>query len=123
MPAKRVCATVGCPHLIDRDQRRCPACAAKYEKQRGTRQARGYDQTHVDLRAQWAPIVTTGTVHCARCHQLINPHELWSLDHDDKAFFFCGCCCSCCLASFSLALPRFTFNDLAANFFEIADRC
>ena len=84
MPAKRVCATVGCPHLIDRDQRRCPACAAKYEKQRGTRQARGYDQTHVDLRAQWAPIVTTGTVHCARCHQLINPHELWSLDHDDN---------------------------------------
>jgi len=50
---------------------------------RGRTSARGYGRRHQLLRARWAPIVATGTVDCARCHQRIPPGAPWDLGHDD----------------------------------------
>lgn len=61
----------------------CPAHAAQAERQRGTRQQRGYDAAHDRLRAHHAPRVAAGTITCWRCGQPISPTEPWDLGHDD----------------------------------------
>lgn len=61
----------------------CQRHAQRAEKQRGTRQARGYDRHHDTLRARYAPIVATGQVTCWRCHQLITTDQAWDLGHHD----------------------------------------
>lgn len=82
----RLCAHPGCPTLTN--TRRCPEHTREHERRRGTRQQRGYDKTHDKLRAQWAPRVATGTVHCANPHclrphdPLIHPGEPWDLGHN-----------------------------------------
>lgn len=88
--ALRVCPTPSCPTLIKPGVRRCPACALKYETDRGTATARGYGYQHQQLRASWQPRVDAGTVPCARCHQLIQPGQRWALDHhdDDRSQYY-----------------------------------
>lgn len=88
----KVCAEPGCPELIPKGRgNRCTVRghAQAAEKRRGSRQARGYDADHDRLRAEWVPIVATGTVRCANpdCLRpqdpLIHPGEPWDLGHTD----------------------------------------
>jgi hypothetical protein len=79
----RVCPKPGCPTLLHPNERYCPGHLRDYEQARGTRQARGYDNRHDKLRAQWAPRVATGTVNCWRCRQPITAGEPWDLGHMD----------------------------------------
>lgn len=78
---KKICLEPGCPTPVDGT--RCDVHRREREQQRGSRQERGYDAAHDRLRAQWAPIVATGTVRCWRCHQLITATDAWDLGHDD----------------------------------------
>lgn len=87
--AQRICPRPGCPHLITTG-RYCPDHARAYERQRGTRQQRGYDLTHERLRARWAARVATGAVPCARCGSLIEPSAEWALDHTDDRTGYLG---------------------------------
>ncbi len=90
----QVCACVGCPaHEGSCPEvvptRRCPACAGRYEQQRGTRQQRGYDKDHDDMRARWKPLVEAGRVNCRAptCLEVdrrIQPGQAWDLGHDDN---------------------------------------
>ena len=76
----RVC--LDCPALIPTGNR-CPTCARRNDKARGTRQQRGYDATHDRLRATYQHRMNTGeTFTCWRCGQPINP-DTWDLGHDD----------------------------------------
>lgn len=50
---------------------RCPDCRRRKDRNRGSRQARGYNADHYRDRQAWTPHVATGTVHCWRCGQLI----------------------------------------------------
>jgi len=80
--AMRVCSQPGCPTLVA-EAGRCAEHRRSYEQKRGTRQARGYDAAHDRLRATWQPVVDSGTVHCARCGELLRIGEAWDLGHDD----------------------------------------
>ena len=52
----------------------------------GNTTQRGYGQQHQLLRAEWAPVVATGTVTCARCGLLIPVGAEWDLGHlDDRS--------------------------------------
>lgn len=77
----RVCNIPGCPRPTL--AARCGLHAQQYEQQRGTRQQRGYDKQHDELRNQWLPLVAEGTVLCWRCHTLIHHDQQWDLGHDD----------------------------------------
>lgn len=56
-------------------------------KQGGTT-ARGYGRKHQEQRKQWAPLVATGTVRCARCGKKIKRGQPWDLGHtDDRASY------------------------------------
>jgi hypothetical protein len=88
--AAKVCPTPGCPHIIPTGQRYCPDCARAYEQRRGTRQQRGYDAEHERARASLARFVTTGTVPCVRCRDLIQPDQPWDLDHNDTRTGYLG---------------------------------
>lgn len=81
---RKPCPTAGCPELIAPGQRRCTIHAQQHEAQRGSRQERGYDTAHDNLRRQWAPLVATGAVKCWRCTQPIKPGQPWDLGHDDQ---------------------------------------
>lgn len=75
-----------CPELTRNAGGRCDTCRRQWERDRGSSTARGYDTQHRKLRAQWAPIVATGTVTCRRpgCGQLITALEPWQLGHDEQ---------------------------------------
>lgn len=77
----RPCLETGCPTLTRTP--RCPACTRAADRARGTRQERGYGAEHDKLRAQWAPIVATGRVKCARCDEPIPADAPWDLGHHD----------------------------------------
>lgn len=81
MPARKVCSQPGCPELTSGG--RCVAHTREADKARGTRQQRGYDRNHDQLRAHLAPHVAAGQAHCWRCHKPITPDEPWHLGHDD----------------------------------------
>ena len=76
------CSQAGCPNKAS-VRGKCNEHARAADLGRGTRQARDYDRRHDALRKQWAPIVATGTVKCARCGQVIKAGARWDLDHDD----------------------------------------
>lgn len=52
---------------------RCPPC------ERANRAK--YDAGHQRTRANWAPLVAAGRVHCWRCLGRIQPGEPWDLGH------------------------------------------
>lgn len=88
--AKRPCAEPGCPALLDKAGR-CGPHQRERDRQRGSRQVRGYDAEHDAARRGWAPKVATGTVVCRRAPSgqclrddpLIAPDEPWQLGHPD----------------------------------------
>jgi hypothetical protein len=77
------CSQAGCPNkaLV---RGKCTQHAQAAEAERGSRQQRGYDRKHDALRKQWAPIVATGRVKCARCGLLIKAGTKWDLGHNDE---------------------------------------
>lgn len=79
--AKRICGRPGCP--TPSHDSLCPTHRAEAEARRGNSNQRGYGVAHQTLRKQWAPKVATGTVHCGRCGDTIQPGERWDLGHDD----------------------------------------
>ena len=80
MPAGRVC--LDCPRIITAGNR-CTEHTRAKDRQRGTRQARGYGATHDRLRAHYQGRMDRGeTFDCWRCGGPIDP-KLWHLGHDD----------------------------------------
>jgi hypothetical protein len=73
-----------CPtRALTRDNTgRCDTCRTARDKARGSREARGYDHAHRELRKQYEPIVKAGNATCAHCHQPIAPDADWDLGHD-----------------------------------------
>jgi len=86
--AKRICAKAGCPRVAD--GRYCPVHNAAYEAERGSREARGYDHKHRELRKQWAPKVAQGNIPCAKCKQVITTYQRWHLGHTDDRTAWTG---------------------------------
>lgn len=90
----KVCACISCPaHPGSCPEltttRHCGACAAEYERKRGTRQARGYDRAYDLARKRWAPKVAACTVQChapvcVESVRLILPMQAWDLGHDQQ---------------------------------------
>lgn len=83
MPQWSVCSVPGCPTYVERGQGRCDEHRRQRDRQRGSRQTRGYDVAHDRERAWWAPKVATGKVACWRCGKPIDGAEPWDLGHDD----------------------------------------
>lgn len=76
---KRPCIEDGCPALTTTT--RCPAHERARDKARGTRQQRGYDQAHVDLRAAYQARMDVGErFTCWRCGGPVDP-SAWHLGH------------------------------------------
>lgn len=72
-----------CPtRALTRDNTgRCDTCRTARDKARGSREARGYDHAHRELRKQYEPIVKAGNATCWRCGQPITPDADWDLGH------------------------------------------
>ena len=82
----KVCAEPGCPELIPRDTRdgRCLQHRRNLDRARGSRQARGYGQSHVRLRDDYQRRMGAGEAfNCWRCGKPIDPTS-WHLGHDDR---------------------------------------
>ncbi|TLF33243.1 hypothetical protein FE256_03880 [Microbacterium sp. 5K110] len=83
--ARKVCAHPGCPNLTTGT--RCTTHQRERERQRGTRQQRGYGPDHERTRAAWEIEVQTGRIRCANPNCLrpddpfIHPGEPWDLGH------------------------------------------
>ena len=83
--ARRACLETGCPKLIPHPgPSRCRKHRRQRERDRGTRQERGYDAAHDRLRKKWLPKVRAGRVACARCGHTIRPGQRWDLGHHDN---------------------------------------
>lgn len=78
----RICPKRGCPKIAV--GRYCPTHNSEHEKQRGSREERGYGAEFQRLRRAWAKEVAKGTVPCGRCGKLIHPNTPFHLDHDDN---------------------------------------
>ena len=65
---------LGCNRLTPSS--RCGSCQAILRAKYGSK--------HQIERANWAPIVETGTVRCWRCDDLIEPGEDWDLGHREN---------------------------------------
>ena len=90
MAGMRLCTVAGCPTLYHGKGSRCPDHARTYERERGTRQQRGYDTNHDRLRADWAPRVATGRIPCAKCGHRITPGTPWDLGHTEDRTGYTG---------------------------------
>lgn len=73
----RVCAQPGCPELTK--LRRCVDHQAELEKDRGTRQERGYDTEHYATRSALLPSAYGS--RCPLCGEYMYPHDELHLDH------------------------------------------
>lgn len=60
---------------------RCQDCRRKQEQARGSREQRGYDHRHRQLRDLYKPIVQAGRATCWRCGQPITAGSAWDLGH------------------------------------------
>jgi hypothetical protein len=74
----RTCLDCGIPTVRTT---RCPDCERQRQRNRNAARGDRYGLEHRRLRRQWAAIVNSGTVTCARCHRLIVPSSRWHLDH------------------------------------------
>ena len=83
MMAKRACLEPGCGKLVPIGTARCFKHRRAKDRERGTRQERGYDAEHDRLRKRWLPKVRRGLVACARCGNTIRPGQRWDLGHSD----------------------------------------
>ena len=91
MPAKKVCATSGCPRLVPKGTTYCPTHTRECEGRRGSATQRGYGQEHRALRADWQARIAGGQpVTCARCGHPIRPGEPWDLGHNDTRTAWTG---------------------------------
>lgn len=80
---KRVCAEPGCPTITD--QTRCTSHTRARDKARGTRQERGYNAQHDNLRAAYQQRIDSGEhITCWRpgCWTVLTGRT-WHLGHDD----------------------------------------
>ncbi len=73
----RVC--LDCGTLTNRT--RCPDCRRHKDRQRGSRQQRGYNRGYDQARRAWAVHVAAGTTPCCFCGELIVDNQ-FDLDHD-----------------------------------------
>lgn len=82
--APRKCGAKGCYNAMP--------CAAHKPVDRRPPGWTRYPKEHQDARAEWIPLVATGTVHCRRASNgtclrpddtLIHPGEEWHLGHPD----------------------------------------
>ena len=87
---KRPCVEAGCPALIPAGTTRCIECARKKDKERGTRQARGYGSEHEAERRKWERIIRQGGWPCARCDNRIQPGDAFHLDHAEDRSTYLG---------------------------------
>lgn len=87
---RKPCPVPGCPETVPARGRYCPTHASRHERTRGTRTQRGYGREHEAERAKWGPIIATGTVHCVRCGELIEPGAKWHPDHTDDRTGYLG---------------------------------
>ncbi len=82
----RVCARPGCPTIVDAKAYRglCPTHRAERDRERGTREQRGYGKEHTSESRRLKAAVARGeTILCWRCHQpILTPDDL-HLGHDD----------------------------------------
>ena len=81
---RKVCATPGCPTIIDSNTYRglCTDCARARDKTRGTRAERGYTAAYDRERAAWAQRSNSGeTILCWRCHKPVSTD--FHLGHSD----------------------------------------
>jgi hypothetical protein len=77
----RVCLEPGCPRI--QAEPRCPEHRSVRERQRGTRQQRGYDSDYDSRRRADTKAMANGAVlTCWRCGQVVLPHD-YSLGHCD----------------------------------------
>lgn len=81
--SKRRCASTNCPNLTPAGRTYCPQHARERDKQRGRRQARGYDRDYDSERNKIASTVAAGRATCWRCGQPITTGTPWDLGHDD----------------------------------------
>ena len=78
----RVCAEPGCPNL--QAEARCVKHRRQRERERGTRQQRGYGPAHDALRASYQRRMDAGEVFtCWRCVTTRIDPTAWHLGHDD----------------------------------------
>ncbi|GAB2970216.1 hypothetical protein GCM10027076_03620 [Nocardioides montaniterrae] len=91
----KVCAEPGCPAL--QAEPRCLEHRRQRERARGTRQQRGYDAAHDQLRADWQRRLNTGErATCWRCGNDLDP-KAWTLGHcDDDRTIYHGPECPAC---------------------------
>ena len=88
--------TVACPTILTNGERYCPRHARAYEQRRGTRQARGYDTRHDQLRTAWQRRIDAGEiVHCPTCGVRITRRD-WDLGHTDDRRAYRGPQCLPC---------------------------
>ena len=83
----RVCAEPGCPAIVE--QRYCTTHTRDRDKARGSRQARGYDADHDQLRAHWQRRLDAGALIACTSPTCLTPgvpidRRDWHLGHDDQ---------------------------------------
>lgn len=86
----RVCATPGCPTLIEAGRTRCRSCERERDQRRGRRQARGYDNEYDQLGREYERRMAAGErFTCWRCGGPLGTRRGmdWHLGHcdDDRA--------------------------------------
>lgn len=84
-PEQRVCESCGASFMAFAPHARfCrKACRHRSYKKDPMKMESMYGVRHRRRRQQWAPVVATGKVDCARCGKRIRAGEPWDLGHDD----------------------------------------
>ncbi len=81
MGASKTCPKPGCPTIIPKTARYCPAHAREYEAKRGSSTARGYGAEHERIKRMWQARIDHGeTVPCSLCGKPVTGTG-WHLDH------------------------------------------
>lgn len=68
----------------------CKAHRAAAERERGTRQQRGYGPAHDALRRAWRIRIDRYGASCARCGGPIPPFAEFNLDHSEDRTYYLG---------------------------------